>query len=83
MVLSLPVPLAPLGYKQSVTTTIPDEQGTTKETVMGAWMMSAAKPMTVSIPGSVVTMSGTKTIQVEGDGAERGTIYVSWQFTRL
>ena len=83
MVLALPVPLMPLGYKQTVTTTIPDEQSSTKDTVMPVWMMNAAKPVTVSIPGGVVNMSGTKTIPVEGAGAERGTITVKWQFKRL
>jgi hypothetical protein len=81
-VITLPLPLAPLEYTQVVTSSIPGEQNSTKKTAAPPWMLRAAQPMTVSIPGNVANVSGTKTIPVEGKGADGGTITVTWQFTR-
>jgi hypothetical protein len=81
MVLMMPVPLLPLAYTQTVTTSIPDETGGTTQSVAPLWL-AATKQITVSIPSSVAKLSGTQTIPVAGDGAEGGTITVTWQFTR-
>lgn len=83
MTLTLPMPLTMLGYTQTVTTTIPDEKGGTTQTMLPGWMKGAAEPMTVSVAANATSVSGTRTIQVKGEGAERGTITVNWQFTRL
>ncbi|HUQ09410.1 MAG TPA: hypothetical protein VM146_03775 [Steroidobacteraceae bacterium] len=82
MVIVLPVPLAPLSYTQTVTTNIPDETGSTKQSVAPVLLGGDMQRMTVSIPGGV-TSSGTQTIPVKGDGAEGGTLTVNWKFTRL
>ncbi|HUR20967.1 MAG TPA: hypothetical protein VMZ90_09190 [Vicinamibacterales bacterium] len=82
MVIVLPMPLAPLTYTQTVTTNIPDETGSTQQSVAPLLLGGDLQKITVSIPGGV-TSAGTKTIPVKGDGAEGGTLTVNWQFTRL
>jgi len=83
MVIVLPMPLVPLTYTQTVTTNIPDETGSTKQSVAPLLMGGNSQRITVSIPGSVASLSGTQTIPVKGDGAEGGTLTVNWKFTRL
>jgi hypothetical protein len=82
MVIVLPVPLAPLTYTQTVTTNIPDETGSTQQSVAPVLLGGELQRITVSIPGGMAS-SGTKTIPVKGNGAEGGTLTVNWQFTRL
>ena len=83
VVIVLPVPLAPLTYTQTVTTNIPDETGSTKQSIAPLMFGGEMQRITVSIPGNAAKLSGTKTIPVKGDGAEGGTLTVNWQFTRL
>jgi hypothetical protein len=83
MVIVLPVPLAPLTYTQTVTTNIPDETGSTKQSIAPLLLGGDLQRITVSIPGSVASLSGTKAIPVKGAGAEGGTLTVNWKFTRL
>lgn len=83
MVIVLPVPLAPLTYTQTVTTNIPDEAGSTKQSIVPLLFGGDQQRITVSIPGSAASLSGTQTIPVKGEGAEGGTLTVNWKFTRL
>ena len=83
MVIVLPVPLAPLTYTQTVTTNIPDETGSTKQSIAPLMFGGDMQRITVSIPGDAAKLSGTKSIPVKGDAGEGGTLTVNWQFTRL
>ena len=82
MVIVLPVPMVPLKYTQTVTTNIPDETGSTQQSILPLLMGGDMQRITVSIPGGMAS-SGTKTIPVKGDGAEGGTLTVNWQFSRF
>jgi hypothetical protein len=83
MFVTLPMPLAPLPYTQTVTTTVPWDEGagTTKE-VSSGWMAKASEQGLVAIPGDLKTLSGTQTYKVEGHEEAAGTLTVKWTFTR-
>lgn len=81
MVLSLPMPLAPLPITKSVTTTMIDDDAKGGPAYASLWPMTN-KPITVAIPGDLKTVSGTQTITVPGDQSEGGTLTVNWRFTR-
>jgi hypothetical protein len=83
MFVTLPMPLAPLPYTQTKTTTVPWDEGagTTKE-VSSGWMAKASEQGLVAIPGELKTLSGTQTYKVEGHEEMGGTLTVKWTFTR-
>lgn len=83
MVIVLPTPLVPLKYTQTVTTNIPDETGSTQQSVMPLLLGGDMQRITVSIPSGVANLSGTQAIPVKGEGAEGGTLTVNWKFTRF
>ena len=63
----LPLPLALLGYTQTVITSIPeDDSGGTSKQVSSPWMLPATKAMTVAIPGDLKTVSGSKSFKIDG-----------------
>jgi hypothetical protein len=83
MVVTLPVPLGPMNYTQTVVTTVPGEKSVTQPAVMSPWMAQIAKePITVAIPSELRTVSGTKEIKLPGTFDEGGTVQVRWTFTR-
>lgn len=83
MMAMLPMPLAPLTYTRTTTTTIPDETGGTRKEVSGPWMLKGNQPEAVAIPGELRTVSGTQTYKVDGEEDAGGTLTVTWTFTRL
>ena len=81
IVITLPVPLTPLGYKQTVVTTVPGESNVVRDTVMTATMYShASEPMTVAIPSGLASLSGKKTIPLDGKYEEGGVLTITWAF---
>ncbi len=81
MMLTLPMPLAPLPITKAVTTTIIDDDAKGGPGVAPLWTMPANKPITVAIPANIKSVSGTKTIAIPGSQAEAGTLTVNWKFT--
>jgi len=81
LVVSLPVPLAPLNYTQTVVTTVPGEKGGVTQTVAKPWMLRASKPMTVTIPTDLKSVSGTQSFKLDGTYDEGGTVTVKWRFS--
>jgi hypothetical protein len=79
----LPVPLTPLTYTSTITTTIPDEKSGSSKQVSPPWMTKGSKPDPVAIRGDLETVSGTQTYKVDGMEDAGGTLTVSWTFTRL
>lgn len=79
----LPLPLTPLTYTSTITTTIPDEKSGTGKQVSPPWMMKGSKPDAVAIRGDLKTVSGMQTYKVEGEEDAGGTLTVNWTFTRL
>ena len=80
MMLTLPMPLAPLPITKAVTTTIIDDDAKGGPGFASLWTMPANKPITVTIPASIKSVSGTKTIAIAGNQAEAGTLTVNWKF---
>lgn len=80
IVINLPVPLAPVGYTQTVTTTIPGQKGGVTKLTGLPWTFHTNKPITVTIPGDLRSLSGTQTYKTEGSGADSGTLTVKWRF---
>jgi len=77
----LPSPLAPLKVENTATTSIIDDE-------VSAGSHRSPKvpdfgPINVVIPGNELKASGTRTIKGTGQGAESGTLTVTWTFTRL
>jgi hypothetical protein len=83
MVLVLPVPLSPLWYTKNVVTSMPNDTGGVSKEGDNGWMLSATKPMTVTIPGDLKSLSGSKSFKIGGAQADGGTLTVEWTFTRL
>jgi hypothetical protein len=81
MMLTLPMPLAPLPITRAVTTTIIDDDTKGGPGVAPLWTMPANKPITVAIPAGIKSVSGTKTMAIPGSQAEAGTLTVNWKFT--
>jgi hypothetical protein len=81
MMLTLPMPLAPLPITKAVTTTIIDDDTKGGPGVAPLWTMPANKPITVAIPAGIKSVSGTKTIAIPGNQSEAGTLTVNWKFT--
>jgi hypothetical protein len=82
LVFQLPVPLVLLEAKETVTTSIPDEQGSSTTVPMKPWMLQAAK-LTVTVPADLKSASGSKEYQIGGQWEAGGKLTVSWQLTRL
>jgi hypothetical protein len=83
MMVMLPLPLGPLGYTQTVNTTIPeDEGGGTSKQTSSPWMLKAYQPAPAAIPGDFKKVSGSQSYKIDGDQAAGGTLTVNWAFTR-
>lgn len=82
MVLSLPMPLAPLPITRTVTTTIIDDDSKGGPGFAPLWTMPANKPITVKIPKDLAAVSGAQSIVIAGEQAGAGMLTVSWHFTR-
>lgn len=84
IVLMLPMPLAPLTFTRTLTTSIPDEKNvTSKSDVMPIQWMMKAQQITAPIPADLRAVSGSKSYPIEGQNEEKGTVTVNWKFTRL
>ncbi len=84
IVMMLPLPLAPLSFTRTLTTSIPDEKNaTSKSDVMPIQWLMKAQQITVAIPADLRTVTGSKTYPIEGQNEEKGTVTVNWTFTRL
>jgi len=78
--LTLPVPLMPLGYTREVASDFPDEARGTSQGVLTN-PFGKVQPITVAIPGDLRSASGTRTIKLDGQEGESGTLTVKWQFS--
>jgi hypothetical protein len=79
--ITLPIPMAALGYTRQVTSNFPDEKsGTSKGTLHN--LPGNLPQLTAAIAGDTRTASGSQTIKVAGRDAEGGTLTVKWQFVR-
>jgi hypothetical protein len=84
IVMMLPMPLAPLTFTRTLTTSIPDEKNATSNSdVMPIQWMMKAQQITVSIPADLRTVTGSKSYPIEGENEEKGALTVNWTFTRL
>ena len=83
MMAMLPLPLAQLAYTETVTTTMIDDEGGTRQQVSPPWMMKLQQAPPVRIGGDLKTVSGSQSIEVAGEKADGGTLTVNWTFTRL
>jgi hypothetical protein len=84
MVMMLPMPLAPLSFTRTLTTSIPDEKNvTSKSDIMPIQWMMKAQQITVAIPADLRTVTGSKSYPIEGQNQEKRTLTVNWTFTRL
>lgn len=84
MIMMLPMPLAPLTYTRTLTTSIPDEKNEIRDAdVMPIQWMMKAQQVSVAIPADLRTASGSKTYAIGGENEEKGTLTVNWTFTRL
>jgi hypothetical protein len=84
MVILLPVPLMPLDYTRTLTANLPDEDrksGVSKGLAPN-YLAKASERFTVSIPAGTNAMSGTRTLKLDGDDGEGGTLAIHWTFTR-
>jgi hypothetical protein len=78
IVMTLPMPMMPLTYNREVMSDFPDEASGSSQGIMQMTLGSAAKPMTVTIPGDLKTLSGTQQVKVDGVEGEGGTVTVRW-----
>ena len=84
MVIMLPVPLMALDYTRTLTTNLPDDDrksGVSKGLAPN-YLSRASERFTVSIPAGTSSMSGTRTLKLNGDDGEGGTVTINWTFTR-
>jgi len=84
MVVMLPVPLMALDYSRTLTTNLPDEDrksGVSKG-LTSNYLSKATDKFTVTIPADLRTVSGTRTLKLDGDDGEGGTLTIHWSFTR-
>jgi hypothetical protein len=79
VLIKLPVPLGALTYTRQVTSDFPDEKSGTSQGTLPP-MAGQQKTITVALPGDLRGASGTESYQLEGEGAEGGTMKVTWQF---
>lgn len=82
MILMLPMPLAPLEYTQTVTSTVPEVKGGTQKGIMPINWMMKAQQITVPVPADLKSVTGSKTYPIEGQGEDKGSMTVTWTFTR-
>ncbi len=79
VLMTLPVPLMPLGYTREVASDFPDEvRGTSQGVLTNPF--GKVRPIRVTIPGDLRSASGTRTIKLDGQEGESGTLTVKWQF---
>jgi hypothetical protein len=81
ILLTLPVPLAALGFTRQITTDFPDEKGGASQDGLYS-LPGKLPPVTAALTGDARTVSGTQTINIAGSGAEARTLTVKWQFVR-
>jgi hypothetical protein len=79
--LTFPGPTSLLPYKIEVTSNFPEEGNSqSRGFVTGAGVPT--KPLIVSIPGDLTSLSGTQSYKMDGAEAEGGTLVVTWKFSR-
>lgn len=81
IVLMLPTPMMPLTYNREVKSDFPDEASGASQGI--ASFRFDLKPLTVTIPGDLKTLSGTQQIKQDGVEAEGGTVTIKWTLTVL
>lgn len=81
IVMTLPMTMAPLTYQRDVKSDFPGEAGGNSQgtTQLGA----LAKPLTVTIPGDLRSLSGTEQMKIDGAEGEGGTLTVKWTIAVL
>jgi hypothetical protein len=81
LVFSLPAPLAPLKTETTVKTSIPNDPSKGGATFASP-LLKYPQPITVRINGSALKASGTQVYPIEGDKMSKGTLTVTWTFSR-
>lgn len=80
MFITLPMPLNALTYTKNVVSDYADEKSGTSQGFI-ANFLAKVKPITVTIPQGLRSVSGTEKIQLDGAEGESGTLAIKWQFT--
>jgi hypothetical protein len=68
-----------LTYNREVKSDFPDEASGNSQRIMN--MKVSNKPLTVTIPADLKTLSGTEQVKAEGQEAEGGTVTIKWTLT--
>lgn len=76
IVMTLPAPMMPLTYNREVKSDFPGETAGNSQGYVQ--INGSSKPLTITIPGDLKTLSGTEQVKADGTEAEGGTVTIKW-----
>jgi hypothetical protein len=84
LLISLPMPIVPLPYMQTVATNHPEHKSGSSQQLLHfggiAHTRWGEKPLAVALQGDVRQQAGEQVIKTSGKGSEGGTLTVRWRF---